>query len=182
MSVARLGRFPVKCLYRTTGQIPGQMSVLCDWADSQVKCLCCMTGQIPRLNVCVAQLGRFPGQMSVSCNWVERPRDSMIMDNTHKVNSYGCAVPRSNVSLVQLGHAATWHTHTYIHTKHTHTRNNPGECHASDRPLQVSRSEVGEGKEGGGKATEVHKKVMDGAEDSGRRQIVVTVIANGVND
>ena len=32
------------------------------------------------------------------------------------------------------------------------------------------------------KATEVPKQVPDGAEGSGRRQIMVTVIANGVND
>ena len=39
---------------------------------------------------------------------------------------------------------------------------------------------MGEGEEGGRKATEVHKQVTDGAEDSGRWQIVVTVVASGV--
>ena len=43
---------------------------------------------------------------------------------------------------------------------------------------------MGEEEEGGGKATEIHKQVTDGAEHSGRRQIhvVVIIVASGVND
>ena len=36
---------------------------------------------------------------------------------------------------------------------------------------------MGEGEEGGGKAAEVLKQVTNGAENSGRRQIVVTIVA-----
>ena len=59
--------------------------------NSQVKCTClsqCLpraTGQTPRSNVFLVQLGRFSGRMSVLCSWAERPRDGMIMDNTYSV-------------------------------------------------------------------------------------------------
>ena len=41
---------------------------------------------------------------------------------------------------------------------------------------------MGEGEKGGRKATEVTRKVTDGPEDSGRRQIMVTVVASSIND
>ena len=85
------------------------------------QCLSRATGQIPKSNVCLVQLGQFPSQMFVSCNWedprvkclsgatawAERPHDCMIMDQTHKVKSCSCAIPRSNVSLMHLDHTAT---------------------------------------------------------------------------
>ena len=69
-----------------------------------------MTAHLPSetyVSVCLGHLGRFPSQMSASCNWAKQPRDCMIMDKTHKVKSCSCMVPRSNVSLVHLGHTAT---------------------------------------------------------------------------
>ena len=59
--------------------------------NSKVKCTClsqCLpraTGQTPRLVVCLVQPGRFSGRMFVFWNWAERPRDSMIMDNTYRI-------------------------------------------------------------------------------------------------
>ena len=41
---------------------------------------------------------------------------------------------------------------------------------------------MGEGEDGGEKATNVHLPVTDQAEDSGRRKIVVMVIASSVKD
>ena len=119
------------------------MLKMSDWADCPVKCLSRATRQIPKSNVCAAQLGRFPGQMSVLCKWVERPHDGMIMENKDKVKSYGCVVPRSSVSLVQLGRAATWQAQppgTHIHTPETDS----GFCthnatHTKKEPTHVSK-------------------------------------------
>ena len=47
-------------------QMSVSMSASCNWEDSQVKCLCCVTGQNP-------------GQMSVSHDWV----DAQVMSVLH---------------------------------------------------------------------------------------------------
>ena len=132
--------------------IPGQMSVpmsasmsvSCNLKDSQVKCLCCVTGQIPRSNVWVARLGRCPGQMSALHNWADsqvkclrcttgqiprsrtclvnpgRSGHAMVLSWTaHIRSSHTAAQSLGQMSVscswaVQLGLVATWHTHTYI--------------------------------------------------------------------
>lgn len=45
------GQIPRSIVYvMQLGRFPGRMSVSCNWTDSQVKCLCCATGQIVRPN------------------------------------------------------------------------------------------------------------------------------------
>ena len=68
------------------GRFPSQMSVLCNWADSQVRCLSCATGRSGHSTVRLWTTHirsnhtavRSLGQMSVSCSWASQPPGTHI--------------------------------------------------------------------------------------------------------
>ena len=152
------------------------MSVLRNWADSQVKRLSRATGQSSHAMVwswtthvrSSHAAAQSLGQMSVLCCWAAQPPDGMV-----KPVGYQNLWPGNAVTTVVPHWLCISKYYIYAQTHMYQAQDNdPGECHASDMPIRRAErhiqhntqhkctwttqttdgGKVGEGEEGGRKA------------------------------